>query len=766
MLPCCQTPIPPSSDNDLPPSIVPLSTDSRCNNLKFDPPSSNAYVQPTKKEFIRGLHLVPKKKAEQISLRRRNTECENIDLEDEIPSTPMTPGRTPKSLISHLSRDGKEHYRRRLSFNVNGRGDADNENSNKGGGESEEGDNGQERKMTVSRSLFNIDVTSPLGQFVIKHYKSDPSLNILLDVESHCLTKSPVKNPSAIRLRVRHPIYPITFRHYSVRFSHIHTHQYKFKKEEIREFMKRMNTGLNKNSRRLLRQVKRCKVVLKPVTKADMKLWIPSQNQLTIDLRPLSAAEIAFWTMPKPPPSLDSVSIFPNGLNFASPNVNSVLGLKTRQDCVGSLCQKPSLNLSNFVSEEACAELVQNRKVLYRSLLNDCNGNCSNAAPSPSESYHILRDMLQRRSTSGNQTKEKELRPSSTNHPANNCLSLLKTKSRSRSSSMSCSRSEWTDDSSNTVCHPSTIHLGEFSVQVRNAKEGEEILSLNDAPRLSECTLKTQQTVTNNLCLRVQSRGCIVNRSVPQQLRKSQNPVFLPSISHFKGESENGPVKKINQGIVNNSPSSNICKKLKEHPIPQKPFNKATVKRSNVSERMLLRRHSSNSLRHVHSRRRIHSDSNRMNNVQTSVQFRHKPQRQSRFQREKSRRDPPPSLFTHKLNIAGLVRRESTIPVVSNSKTPVSNSSLNGKPPVGISEKSVSVSRRQSASSSSAVSSNLPLHAHTLTSSYNNKFSQRIRNRDNHITLNRSHQKLSDCRKRIRSTTKSYQYLRRKNCKT
>ncbi|CAL1533350.1 unnamed protein product [Lymnaea stagnalis] len=339
------------------------------------------YVKESKKNFMSSLGLLPTKSALGIERPRRNTECENIDLEEVIPQTP-TITWSPKCLLSHLSRDAGENASpkaqtvcRTLSWNSQ---------------KTKEDDKGQavvKSRMNLSgpKSLYNIDLTSPLGLLTRKHVKGDPSLHILSDVESHCQTLLQKKDLTSFKLRDRPLRYPVTFR--SKRWvSYIH--EYKFTKRQIKEFMRQVNTGLDKKSRMLLKQMKPFKVKLTRLTKADLKLWTASQNQLTVNLKPLTSEEIAFWTRTKAPSSSSSPTIFPSGLSFSSPNVSHVLGLRTRENA--AFLKYTRLSMSNYVSEETLAELTTNRRTVYQSLLSDTS--CSE---SESERENLLTEKSQ-----------------------------------------------------------------------------------------------------------------------------------------------------------------------------------------------------------------------------------------------------------------------------------------------------------------------------------------------------------------------------------
>ncbi|BFZ08302.1 hypothetical protein BsWGS_11341 [Bradybaena similaris] len=333
-------------------------------------------VWPSKDSFITSLGLLPKKKVAQVCSRRRNTQCESIDLDEDIPISPTLP-RTPKLLISHLSRDGSEKCgdnspsRVRKSLFSSQQSQTDEEANSGKTNDNEENKSEERSKISHAKSLYSLDLTSPLGQFVIKHIKGDPNLHVLSDVESHCLTLAPKINTPCIKLRDRHTIYPITFKGFPGKGNLSYVHLYKFTRHQKVEFLRCVDTGLDKNSRALLRKMKMCKVRLARLTRADLKRWMVSGVDVSVSLKPLSPEEIQFWTTPKEVPDTNSckAAVFPCGLSFSSPNVNNVLGLKTCQDA--GLCRKFSLSVANYVSEEACAEVTENRRAVYKSLLSD-----------------------------------------------------------------------------------------------------------------------------------------------------------------------------------------------------------------------------------------------------------------------------------------------------------------------------------------------------------------------------------------------------------
>ncbi|GFS09997.1 nuclear respiratory factor 1 [Elysia marginata] len=358
-------------------SLTPLKTPGR-------PSSPFLANKVSKNKYLTGLGLVPIQKAQRVSERRRSTLCENIDLDDDTLPSPSKP-RTPKLLLSHLSRDessstveqGKSCIRSLFSsqesriFEEVEEVCVEKEANEEKGPKTDSTGKSQDR-LRNAKSLFNIAISSPLGQFVMKHYKGDPSLHILSDVESHCLTEVNKNQEQGTRLRVRHPTYPITFRGYLRAKDMYSFHMYNFNKEHKKEFLRRVRTGLNRGSRALCKKLKKCKVQLTRLSKTEIELWMPSQNHLTVDLKHLTPLEIIFWTSPKPANVPSQPAVFPSGLSLTSPNLNKVLGLRTVDD--KTINHRPlhrHLSVANFVSEEVAAEVAMNRRTVLNSIIVD-----------------------------------------------------------------------------------------------------------------------------------------------------------------------------------------------------------------------------------------------------------------------------------------------------------------------------------------------------------------------------------------------------------
>ena len=126
------------------------------------------YIPPPKPDFIQCLGLMEKPENSEPTPKKQEKEidsdCEIIDVSlPEGVVAPMTP-RTPKSLMSQLSRDPDSHVRRRhLSFS----GEVSGSES-----EDDDSDDEDEYRRKPSAMLFGIDLSSVLGQRVKKHPKS------------------------------------------------------------------------------------------------------------------------------------------------------------------------------------------------------------------------------------------------------------------------------------------------------------------------------------------------------------------------------------------------------------------------------------------------------------------------------------------------------------------------------------------------------------------------------------------------------------------
>ena len=123
-------------------------------------PRTPAKHSKEKARFLDNFELVPLNKLQSLrQKKKRDLDCQIIDLKnDPMPKTPTTP-RSQKSLMSQLSRDVTVERRP---------GEDGADNASVKSDESEE-----EVKLAKASSLLYIDLTSLLGQRIKKHVGSD-----------------------------------------------------------------------------------------------------------------------------------------------------------------------------------------------------------------------------------------------------------------------------------------------------------------------------------------------------------------------------------------------------------------------------------------------------------------------------------------------------------------------------------------------------------------------------------------------------------------
>lgn len=249
-----------------------------------------------KESFLKYFRLVQTHKAEKLKSEklksRRNTDvdCQIIDVEPHD-SVQQTSPRTPKSLISQLSREGEPGvHRKRLCYPTSTENDADS-------GDNATSNNVEDieafKKSSKTNSLLCIDISSLLGLRIQKHVKAETTLQALPDIEQYC--KTPEKNDALERLRTRPIMYPITFRN-SKKTNTKYSHEYKFTKAQQKEFMKRVQTGLNKQSRMLKRTLKSCSVRLRRLSREEIKKWTTPKRDARVNIQPLTHDQILLWT--------------------------------------------------------------------------------------------------------------------------------------------------------------------------------------------------------------------------------------------------------------------------------------------------------------------------------------------------------------------------------------------------------------------------------------------------------------------------------------
>lgn len=251
----------------------------------------------SKESFLKSFQLVQILKAEKLKSEklksRRNTDvdCQIIDVEPHD-SVQQTSPRTPKSLISQLSREGEPGvHRKRLCYPTS------TEESDGDSGDSVTSNNVEDidtfKKSSKTNSLLCIDISSLLGLRIQKHVKAETTLQALPDIEQYC--KTPEKNDALERLRTRPIMYPITFRN-SKKTNTKFSHEYKFTKAQQKEFMKRVQTGLNKQSRMLKRTLKSCSVRLRRLNEEEIKKWTTPKRDARVNIQPLTHDQILLWT--------------------------------------------------------------------------------------------------------------------------------------------------------------------------------------------------------------------------------------------------------------------------------------------------------------------------------------------------------------------------------------------------------------------------------------------------------------------------------------
>ena len=336
-----------SDANESPPQISPKSS-----YLKLD--INRKYVPL--KEFAGYLGLVPCQTASKIRAERKCSEISSDILEEIEPLSPVpTTPRTPKSLISQLSKDETSgNAKKRLSYSLSV--DKEREDKDVLKQEEEESDSETEAETTKAKAtnLLKIPVSSLLGQKIQKHVQSDLPSPVLSNSESFC--KTPTKNTFLDKLRKKLPSYPITYKPRKIANLDKQCHMYKFTKRQVKEFLGKVNTGLNAASQEKLKVLKKVSVRLIRLSEKEMLKWISKRQldrQLYKKFRKLHERTSANYP-----------DEFPAGPTLLSKNIDKLLGLKRRSNR-----DNPSLSLGNFVSEEMEVELSKLQLAVYKSLL-------------------------------------------------------------------------------------------------------------------------------------------------------------------------------------------------------------------------------------------------------------------------------------------------------------------------------------------------------------------------------------------------------------
>ena len=279
-----------------------------------------------------GLQSMSKCKNLRVSTRKE-INLEKIDVDRELPRSPTTP-RTPKSLISQLSRASETET-----------SDVDSDC-----GKPETSEDG--KAGTKLNRLLSIEISSFLGQKLMPHLtviSQEKTQNT--DYELYC--KTPIKNAFLQRLRTRPSFAKVP---YKPRRMHQGYHIYKFNKKQTREFMLKMKTGLNKNSRDMKKKMIKLSVHLDKLNKQDLLKYRVSKKQLK---------DFGFMLKTqKVDPEASKPSEFPLApvLRENEDKLRKLFGLRTNSVPIRrSLINE--LNLSQTVSEDVLAEDMKQQAV-------------------------------------------------------------------------------------------------------------------------------------------------------------------------------------------------------------------------------------------------------------------------------------------------------------------------------------------------------------------------------------------------------------------
>ena len=233
------------------------------------------YIPPLKEHFLKALSLSDKPKEPPrvaTPVSDIDSDCEIIDVTYD--ETAVKTPRTPKSLMSQLSRDLENSARKRhLSFSQVL--DLPEENSSDNSESESESGSQKKPKTPFGTLLCGIDLTSPLGQRVKKHWKIEANYSIVSEDKIEVYCSGPMKNDFVEKLRHRgESSYPIVFNKKNRKHMAKHKHQYKFNSGQRKDFMLRLKTGLSKRSRKLLSEVVKCKVILKRLKPGVIRRWV------------------------------------------------------------------------------------------------------------------------------------------------------------------------------------------------------------------------------------------------------------------------------------------------------------------------------------------------------------------------------------------------------------------------------------------------------------------------------------------------------------
>lgn len=250
------------------------------------------YIPPNRDLYFESLGLVPSQIVEEIVKSPRKSltddDCQIIDLtvDDAQQTVPLTP-RTPKSIMSQLSRDDGSGRRRQLSFSSPSQAQKTQKEETDSSSESSTDEViTQPHKVPSKSAILGIPLTSPLGQRLKKHWNYENKVPIIENVESFCKTDPASlacpevkvkKNRMVEKLRNRPPP-QCTFR-FTKKYMNKWFHFYKFNKADKYEFIKTLRFGLNRESRLKLKRMKPCNVSLSRISPKDIKYWTAPRTQ-------------------------------------------------------------------------------------------------------------------------------------------------------------------------------------------------------------------------------------------------------------------------------------------------------------------------------------------------------------------------------------------------------------------------------------------------------------------------------------------------------
>ncbi|CAL1526533.1 unnamed protein product [Lymnaea stagnalis] len=225
----------------------------------------------SKEAFLAAMGMIRKAEVQMTSNcgpkpeQEVDLDCEIVNVEGPLSAVPPAPfeksatacPRSARSLMSQLSRGNEVSSRtRRLSFCFVEDEWADKEALEEG-------------RDPLHVSLLTLDVSSPLGQRIKKYVKGEGHMNIIKDVESYCRTE--IDEDSYSKLRFRASDFRVTFR--KKRRATTYVHKYKFNSSDRLEFKTYLRTGLSPRSRQLQHCLPKCHIVLKELTKSEIKHW-------------------------------------------------------------------------------------------------------------------------------------------------------------------------------------------------------------------------------------------------------------------------------------------------------------------------------------------------------------------------------------------------------------------------------------------------------------------------------------------------------------